>query len=191
MDLSKLPKMSKTPPPPAAETESMQPQAGEPQGTGRADSQRREMDEPLPGFAEAWISIALGAILLFVFPNTLEFLFSRASFDANHSFLDTAGNPTTYTKTAFFWADMGVTLFAAVLIAEGIVLAMAKKPGLVLAAMILTIGAGAFNLIVVVCVNHLIGFQIVCALAVAVAGYMAATQWRLVEVLRRREMGRS
>src|SRR4051812_5204524 len=63
MDLSKLPKLSDTPAPPPAEAA--------PASNARVDYgiQPRE-----PGGAEAWISIAIGGILLFAFPNTWHWL---------------------------------------------------------------------------------------------------------------------
>ena len=53
-------------------------------------------------------------------------------------------------------------------------------------AIAVTLIAGAFNLGVVIYAYNILGFQIVCALAVAVCGYMAMTQWMVFQALKPR-----
>src|ERR1700744_4076682 len=66
MDLSKLPKMSQTPPPADSSTPT-------PLVVGPIQS-----PPPLaPAMGEAWLSIAIGVILLLVFPRFLQWLSSR------------------------------------------------------------------------------------------------------------------
>jgi hypothetical protein len=187
MDLSKLPKLSNTsseqPPSSAPPPEANQPNQGN-QANPVLDYGRT--DRALPGAAEAWISIVIGTILLFIFPNTIRYIHSPSAFEQNNPVTDANGNSLPYPKSDFFWADLGVTVFAAVLIGEGIVLAIAKKRLVVLVIMAFTASAAIFNLIVVAMVYNDIGFQITCALAGAIGGYMAMTQWQMAEALRKR-----
>ena len=180
MDLSKLPKLSKTDEPPPREDP---PLPGAPEGIPLTSFQYKES---LPGLAEGWISIALGVILLFMFPNTISYVRSPAAFEQANPVTDAQGNSMRYVQTAFFWTDLGMTIFSGVLIVEGVLLAFLRKSGPIYIAFGLTVAAALFNLLVTIHVYSLIGFPIYCALAVAVAGYMALTQWRLIEILRRR-----
>ena len=175
MDLSKLPKLSKTGQsrPGSEQTEPVPPPL---------DSERKM--PPAIGLAEAWISIALGVLLLFIFPNTLSYVHSPAVFEQNNSVTDAQGNTIPDTKSAYFWTDLGVTIFALALIVEGIVLAAARTIAPLMFAFCLTVFAAVFNVVVIAHAYPLIGFPVVCGLGVAVLGYMALTQWRLIGVLR-------
>jgi hypothetical protein len=175
MDLSKLPKLSKTgqSPPGSEQTEPVRPPL---ECAGRI--------LPAVGLAEAWISIALGVLLLFLYPNTLSYLHSPVVFEQNNSVTDAQGNTIPYTKSAYFWTDLGVTVFAIALIVEGIVLAAARKIAPLIFAFCLTSLAAVFNVVVIAHAYPLIGFPAVCGIGVAVLGYMALTQWRLIGVLR-------
>ena len=175
VDLSKLPKLSKT---------------GQSQpGSEQTEPARLPPDHgikilPSVGLAEAWISIALGVLLLFIFPNTLSYVHSPAVFEQNNSVTDAQGNTIPYPKSAYFWTDLGVTVFAVALIVEGIVLAAARRIAPLIFAFLLTSLAAAFNVVVIAHAYPLIGFPAVCGIGVAVLGYMAMTQWRLIGILR-------
>jgi hypothetical protein len=176
MDLSKLPKLSKT-------------------GQSRPGSEQTEPAPPPPdydvrilpavGLAEAYISIALGVLLLFIFPNTLSYIHSPTAFEQNTTSFDAQGNTIHYVQSVFFWTDLGVTVFAVTLIVEGIVLAAARKIAPLMFAFCLTVLAALFNAVVIVHAYSLIPFPAVCGIGVAVLGYMALTQWRLIGILRR------
>jgi hypothetical protein len=86
MDMSKLPRLSRTDPPPAGAPDSGEPggtPGGPPGGGRRNDSGERRSDpygygdDPPSFLMEAWISIGLGLLLLLVCPNTLKFWSSR------------------------------------------------------------------------------------------------------------------
>jgi hypothetical protein len=181
MDLSKLPKLSNTgseqSPPPSAPPEENRPNPV--LAYGRAE-------HPLPGVAEAWISIAIGIILLFLFPHTIQYIHSPSVFEQNNPVTDANGNSVPYVNSIFFLPDLGVTVFAGVLLLEGIILVIARKRPVVLVVMVCTALAAIFNLIVVVMAYKTNGFQIVCALAAAIGGYMAMIQWQMAEALRKR-----
>ncbi|MDP9173132.1 MAG: hypothetical protein M3O30_04600 [Planctomycetota bacterium] len=180
MDLSKLPKLSKTDQPPVEEA---LPQFAAPQASVPVAGMSYSA-EPLPGLAEGWISIALGLILLFVFPNTISYLRSPSTFEQNYPVMDAQGNPLPYIKSAFFWTDLGVAVFAGVLLIEGFVLAVSRKSGPIYVAFGLTVSAALLNLFVIIHTFNILGFPIYCGLAVAVSVYMALTQWRLIQMLR-------
>ncbi|MGD0768632.1 MAG: hypothetical protein ABSB42_10630 [Tepidisphaeraceae bacterium] len=175
MDLSKLPKLSKT--------------AQSQPGSEQTESPRPAPDHdvkilPAVGFAEAWISIGLGVLLLFIFPNTIRYLHSAGDTAWSNYAIDAQGNAIPYTKSAYFWTDLGVTVFAIALIVEGIVLAAARKIAPLMFAFCLTSLAAAFNVVVIAHAYPLIGFPAVCGIGVVVLGYMAMTQWRLIGMLR-------
>jgi hypothetical protein len=180
MDLSKLPKLSKTgesqPPPESAVPEI-------PQQPAYAQLNRAMMTSSI-GLAEAWISIGLGLLLLFIFPRTISYLHSMNDPSWNSFATDPQGNSIPYGKSGYFWADLGVTVFAAALILEGIALVAIRKSAPLWIAFIVTVFAAVFNIGVIVHTEPLIGFPIFCGVGVVVLGYMALTQWRLISALR-------
>ena len=188
MDMSKLPRMSQTPPPPP------EPSAA-PQEEGRAtggvaapgSAYRRELEygvEPAPSFAEAWISIAIGLILLFATYalRLIQFLLSPSTF--TWTFSDEKGQPIKYTQTVFIWGDAAMLLFALVLIIDGLLL-FTRKPALIALAFGLTALTVATNLFyLVMMMSRGYGFQIASAIAVAFGVYIAIFQWKLLQSLR-------
>jgi hypothetical protein len=176
MDLSKLPKFSKT--------GQSQPPSQQTEPSPSPLDYRGGKIPPAIGLAEAWASIAVGVLLLFLFPNTLSYVHSPADYARNYSYSDAQGNAIAYVQSAFFWTDLGVTVFAIALIVEGVVLAAARKIAPLVFALCLTSLAAAFNVVVIAHVYPLVGFPAVCGLAVVVLGYMALTQWRLIAALR-------
>ena len=183
MDLSKLPKLSNTgavQPSPTVTT----PTPAEPLQVNAVEVRYVPAASSI-GFAEAWISMAIGLLLLFIFPNTIHYVLSPANFNQNNPVTDGQGNTLSYVQSGFFWTDLGVTVFAAALILEGIALAALRKPALLWIAFAVTVAAGLFNVGVIIHVQALTGFPIICGAGVAVLGYMAFTQWRLIAALRK------
>jgi hypothetical protein len=181
MDISKLPKLSKTsesqsPPDPIEEP--IQPPAFPPitYNVVAASS---------IGLAEAWISIGLGILLLFIFPNTIRYFHSPADFEQNNPVTDAQGNAISYPKSVFFLEDLGVTVFAAALLLEGIALVAIRKIGPLWIAFAVTVAATVFNIVVIARVYPVNGFQLINGVGVVILGYMALTQWRLISLLRR------
>jgi len=177
MDLSKLPKLSKRQ---QAQGSQNQPFPTEPPPLNYASTVL-----PAIGFAEAWISIGLGILLLLVFPNTIHYVCSPTTFQQNNSVTDAQGNAIAYINSAFFWTDLGVTVFASALILEGIILAITRRILPLMAALCVTSLAALFNILVIAHAYPLIGLPIVCSVAVIVLIYMAMVQWRLIATLRR------
>lgn len=205
MDVSKLPKLSQTPappisdaapPPPAmAAATSLQPEwcrkchapnahnsrfcascgAGLGGSTGAA---------PVEIGAEAWISIAVGAILLLLQPRLLRFVSHKlfGTFFAPYQLSD--GTEVPYTGQTDFWSDLAITSFALVLVAEGFVVIFARRPTVVLGAFLLTVATTVGNLLYLVLTYSSHGLATYSALAVAFGVYVALYQWRLYQSLR-------
>ena len=197
MDLSKLPRLSKTPPAPPspAPSELPDPPAPEPQATAATfpcpvcqaplRTGARFCDRcgaqlaaaaMMPGdsglfIAEAWISLGIAALLFYLSWNLFRYLLpphDTSGFDA------TVGETVIpYAHSAFIWEDLGVALFAAVLVIEAIVLLFfARKRFLLRTAFALHLAAMAFNAYVILHVYPLInGPPIICVLAFVFAGY--------------------
>ena len=134
------------------------------------------------GLAEAWISIALGVLLLFIFPNTISYLHSPTDFEQTQPRKPMRRKHDSVSAQRFFLEDLGVTVFAAALVLEGIALAAARKIAPLWVAFVVTVLAAIFNVIVIAHVDPLIGFPIFCGVGVVILGYMALTQWRLISV---------
>ena len=99
MDLSKLPKLSKT-------TQSRP--ASEPTEPAPPPLDYERRIPPAIGLAEAWISIALGVLLLFIYPNTLSYIHSPAAFEQNITSTDAQGNTIHYLQAPIsgpIWAS--------------------------------------------------------------------------------------
>jgi hypothetical protein len=178
MDLSKLSKFSETKKPESAPQQQTEPT---PPLAYRADRQLGVSG------AEAWISIALGVILLVVCHRPIEYLFTRHNPAAfSWTFNDSNGNPISYTQSAFFLPDLGVVAFGLVLILDGLLLAFARIRGFVWMTFILTVIVVILNAIAIAVSMNEIGFQILPALAIAFGGYMAVYQWLLLKDSRAR-----
>jgi hypothetical protein len=191
MDISKLPRMSETakhapphapppapPPPTDAVHSSLEPDHVPPASYASNDVRAAG--------AEAWISVAVGLILILMAPRIWQYAFSRlfgTSF--TWTFTDAAGNPLPYTKSVFFWGDLAMALFAIVLVVEGLVLAFARGRVPVAIALGLTVVTTVFNLgYVAWMMQGGYGLQIMSALAVAFGVYIAVYQKRMLAVLR-------
>lgn len=180
MDISKLPKLSKTgesQPPPAAS------EIPDPVPASPAPLSRMPAPSPPMGLAEAWISIGLGILLLIIFPNTIKFISSPDAFQQNNPVTGPDGNTIPYLKSIFFLTDLGITVFAAALIVEGIVLAVSRKVGPIVFAFVVTVAAALFNVIVIIRSEQINGFPLVPGLGVLLLGYMVLTQWRIIAAL--------
>jgi len=186
MDMSKLPRLSETqrqqeahaaavgaaanPPPPA------QPQPG----IDYAPVAPYESSG-----AEAWFSIAIGVIVLLLNMRLWQYFLFRSRF--TWTFNDAKGNPLEYPQTVFFWGDLAMVSYGIVLIVDGLVLAFARKPSTIMAALALTVIATLLNLgYLVVMMGMGFGLQLMSALAVAFGVYIAMSQWRALTMIRRR-----
>lgn len=180
MDLSKLPKLSNTPAPPPEV-----PASSDPANPPRPDILARYEQPVAAGRgAEAWISIGVGVILLFAFPNFTLWWIHVVFHTKPPAFLPITdamtGAEIPYPKSVFFWSDLCVDLFAYALVVEGIALVFARRPGMVMFALAVTAAAVLLNLYYMIR-SFGEGFPLVSAIAVVFGGYMGFYQWRLLQ----------
>lgn len=171
MDLSKLPKLSgdrpEVPPPPASGLENAPYQVipYEP---------KREANP-----AEAWLSIAIGLIMLLLSPRIFQYLISPSTFAQKWTFNDGKGNLLAYTQTVYFWGDVCLTLFALSLIFEGVVLGFTRRQIWLIASILFTAMATLMN---GGYVGYMMfagyGLQMFSALAVAFGVYAVIVLWQ-------------
>ena len=189
MDVSKLPKLSDTQKEQKAQeaNASAAPAATvapvEPMAVQQVDRPHQHTHELASSSADVWISLAIGALLLLMYPRFLQWLSSRLFGTHFNPFLDAAGNVVPYTKVPEFWGDLGPTLFGVVLIVEGLALALMRKRGVMMLAFGLTVIATAYNAIYLIMTYNTYGLAIVSALAVAFGVYIAMYQWKLIKIM--------
>lgn len=160
MDLSRLPKLSGDREPPPRPIDPAGPP--NPPPAGRSPS----------GFAEAWLGVAIGVILLLLSPRLFQYLLTPQRFEQAYKFTDPQGRPLSYPQTVFFWGDVVVVAFAATLIVEGLVLGFARRPVWVALAIGFTAMVAAANLAYVVFMMWGgYGLQLYSAVAVALGVY--------------------
>jgi hypothetical protein len=176
MDLSKLPKLSKTQEQLSAEPTPVEPAvkvAPVAPSTGGSH------------LGEAWLSIGVGAFLLFFEPRFLQWASSRLFHTAFNEFLDGNGAVVPYPTVPEFWSDLGITLFGLVLILDGILLFTHQRT-LVWIAFALTVITTALNLWWMIGSYSTFGFAPISFLAVIFGGYIASSQWRILQLNRHR-----
>ena len=182
MDVSKLPRLSETKP---TEASGDMPPSAPP---AIADGPAHKAGDRAAGFvgfrpgAEAWISFALGLILIFMCPRPLQYLFSRGHPETfTWTFNDANGNPMEYPQTAFFLPDVGVVAFGFILMLDGLLLVFVRSARFIWFTLGLTALVTVLNLVALATSFNVLGFQIFPALAVAFGVYMIVYQWRLVQ----------
>lgn len=145
---------------------------------------------PVPGGfipAEAWISLAVGVIVLFMFPIFGQYLIMHNHTDdfyAKNTFWDKNGQSIPFEQSAFYYPDMGMTAFGVVLILDALVLLRPRFVALLGLALALTILCVLLNIFAIIKAYDQAGFMLYNALAVAFGGYMALYDWRLIQTLR-------
>ena len=147
------------------------------------------MIEPLSSRGpEAWISIGVGLILLFVFKNFTQWWIYGVFHTGRPSFLPitdaNTGAEIPYSKSIFFLNDLCIALFSYALIIEGIALLLARRPWVVMFAFAVTLAAVGLNLYYLITSYSDSGFSIISAFAVVFGGYLAWYQWRLINDMR-------
>jgi hypothetical protein len=134
--------------------------------------------------AEVWLSVAIGLLLLLMQPRLLKFLAHKLFGTFFAPYIDPeTGNEVPYTAQLDFWSDLGITLFAFVLILEGLAIAFARRRGVVAAAFALTALTTVYNLAYLLYTFNQ-GIAILSAFAVAFGVYIAIFEWRLLQQLK-------
>lgn len=170
MDLSKLPRFSKTDRPasgPADEAGELE-EPGSRSGVG--ESERKE------GMgAEVWISVVVGAVLIVFFPRIWQYYLMPGSF--TWTFTDPQGLPLAYPKTAFYLVDLGVALFALTLFLEAVAMMCPRSVAIRGSVLTITILVVLMNIGIVIGVMNAIGLQLMPVLAAGFGVYNAVYQW--------------
>jgi hypothetical protein len=187
MDLSKLPKMSQTPAPPPGEPT---PQA-EPPRDDRADI--AHVDAGVGGMV--WVSVILGALCIWLgrrFPSYLMAKLSGKDFHTNTNWVSgpKSGQEVGYWELSGLtaWTEASIFLFGLALILEALALWVisskigGKKFFLSISLLVVVI-ATVFNLYTAVRVMGEGALPLMSGVAVAMGGYMAMYQWKLLRVL--------
>jgi hypothetical protein len=193
MDLSKLPKFSQSPPPPAEEKadaateQSAMPPAAIPVDYGHS---------PSPGIgAEVWISVIIGLIFLMIGWNFARYTGCVLTGQVYHTNVNwtagpKAGSEVKYTELegSVFWNDSAMFLFGLALVMEAAVLlavhanARFAKP-LIAAGWFLAFFATAYNVVVAAILFQAGVMPLMSLLAVAFGGYMAMYLWKMLQAM--------
>jgi hypothetical protein len=195
MDMSKLPRLSQTnqqgvPADPAATLPPPPPSAVPAEGP---QHYRHASDVGYSVGAEVWISAILGVVFLFMGSNFARFAAAKLSGGVYHTNVNWTAGEKEGQEVAYFdlqggtaYTESGIFLFGLALVLEALsllaahVAAPGRKP-LVGFALFVTLSATAYNLFVAI---KLFGVGIppmMTIIAVAIGGYMAAYQWRLLK----------
>jgi hypothetical protein len=134
---------------------------------------------PAPG-AEAVLSLLIGLIVLLMQRNlTQQLAHWLLGAAAPAPFKDGAGRQFAYTQTDFFIHDLGLGIFALALILEGLAL-FSRRIMLLVPGFVLMVIAALWNLYIVTVSYGTYGLQIMPALAMAFAIYIAMMQWGML-----------
>lgn len=145
---------------------------------------------PLPGGfipAEAWLSFIIGVMVLFMFPEFRHYLTMHDHMDdfyALHTIVDKSGQSILFENSAFFFPEMGLTVFGVVLILDAAVLLRPRYALLLWLTLVLTVLCVLLNIFAIIKAYDGAGFMLYNALAVAFGGYIALYDWRLLQLLR-------
>ena len=185
MDLSKLPKLSETPPPPAPPVESASNQ--------EELSDHRRVDPSEMIGAEVWLSAIIGLIFLLLGRRFAIYLFSVVSGKAFHTGVNwisgaKAGQEVGYRELEgfVFFNESAMFAFGLALIFEAIVLAVlnlnipGKRP-LIFVALLIAGLATVYNLIVALMLFTTGALPLFSLLAVAFGGYIVVLEWRMLQ----------
>lgn len=186
MDVSKLPRLSKTETPaPSGESPQGVPVPVAPVDYRSPQPYVRVYSGRGP---EAYISIGVGLIFLFAFPHFTQWWIHIVFHTKTPpSFLPITlddGTEIPYQKSIFFFNDLAVASFAYALIVEGVALVLAgrDRPGIVWFALLVTLLAVGLNAWYLIS-SFGDGLPLVSSIAVLFGGYMIWFQWNLARAL--------
>jgi hypothetical protein len=169
MDMSKLPRLSNTDQP---ATNAADPQPSSP----------HDLDYYSPTInttAEAWISIAIGVIVLLMQRTVVAYLLGRETPTVS----DPNRGSITYAESFFFIHDLGLFVFGIALVLDGLLLFF-NRPWATLIGLTITIIAALLNLYTVIRLYTPQGLQLFAAIAFILAVYTAIYQWKLLRITR-------
>jgi hypothetical protein len=191
MDLSKLPKLSQTAE--AARKEGASPPAAAAApvpAVGATPSYQGQAGPVLGG--EVWISLVLGLVFVFLGWTFVKYVATVAQGHAFHTQVNWTEGPKAGQEVAYFelqgytaWTDASMFLFGAALIADAALLlvaagALRRWGWLVWVGFAVTLMAVAMNAVTALMLVGVGITPLLSLVAIAIGGYMAAYQWRLV-----------
>ena len=188
MDLSKLPKMSQTPTPPPPEPT--------PQPASQPIDYQDQIAHVQSGVGGmVWISVILGALCIWLERRFGAYLLAKLSGREFHTEINWVSGPKTGQEVAYWelggstaWTEASIFLFGLALVLEALALWVisskmgGKKPVLAISLLVVVI-ATAFNLFTVVRIMGEGVLPLMSGVALAMGGYMAMYQWKLLRVL--------
>jgi hypothetical protein len=186
MDLSKLPKLSETPKPPATQQESPPP-AGE----DRADI--ATVEAGVGGMV--WISVILGALCMMIGRRFAAYLFAKLTGRPFHTEVnwiagERAGQEVQYWELqgSIALTETSMFLFGMALVLEAIALwaissRVGGKKAILSISLLVVVISTVLNLYTAARVMGAGAIPLQSGLAVAFGGYMAMYQWKLLRVL--------
>jgi hypothetical protein len=182
MDLSKLPKFSNSSPTPSSDPT---PPASADAIPADPVNHASNPYSPAPpastgNFAEAWISIGVGIFLFLWQPRFLQWLSSRLFHTSFNEFIDPNGNLVAYQSLPEFWSDLGPTLFALVLVLDGLLL-FSRSRALIRVGFVLTVTTTFFNLVWFAVSYSKYGPAYISFLAFIFGAFMASSQWNMLK----------
>jgi hypothetical protein len=130
----------------------------------------------------ALVGIGCGLLFLVLCPRLIQFLFHKVF---GTSFFEPFRNPMTgqivpYTATIALWSDLAITAFAFVMILDGLLICLSRRPAVIIAALAFTIVTTLGNLLyVIVTWQH--GLAWISAVAVVAGMITAGYQRRLLQ----------
>jgi hypothetical protein len=181
MDLSKLPKLSQTPPSATVE----------PPPSASPDIHHDEPPERIG--ADVWLSAIIGLVFLLIGRRFAFYLFSMmtgAPFHTNVNWLSgpKAGQEVAYRELEgfVFYNESAMFLFGLTLLLEAIMLSaihsrFAFTRPLIILALLIAVLATGYNLIVALMLFSTGVLPLFSLLAVAFGGYIVMHEWRLLQ----------
>ncbi len=197
MDMSKLPRLSQTNradvPNPVGGGTTVPPPAQRTHDVPDYDSRDRggAVSDYSIG-AEVWISVILGLVFIFMGSNFARYAGATLAGKPFHTNVNWMAGEKEGQEVAYFelgggtaYTDSGLFLFGLALVLEALALLVAQtripgKRAFVGFALFVTLAATAYNLFVMVKLFGLGITPLTSLIAVAIGGYMATYQWRLL-----------
>lgn len=187
MDMSKLPKFSDTPQPPANQPDEK-----------REEPNSHPMGKDLQmGYGpEIWLSFVIGVLLMLMGRSFASFVIAKITGHPYHTGFNWTEGPMIGQEVSYFdlqgfpaLTETGLFLFGLALVLEGfaIMLALSRVGGklaVVGTALVIATAATAFNLYVVIRLLTNNTIPTFALLAVAFGGYMCLFLWKLLRALR-------
>ena len=191
MDLSKLPKLSQTPPAPQQEPSADESPVMPPH---RIVPDYVAAPQPAVG-SVVWVNTIIGLVLIYMGWNFARYVGMTATGQPFHTNVTWQVGPKAGQEVKYFelqgytaWSDFAMFLFGLVILLEAAVKVLAvSKPGpwirpAVGLALLLTLACTALNLVLLVAMlSGGFGIGLFSVLAVAFGGYIASDEWQMLQ----------